>query len=190
MRTAAAALAFVLLSGCAPAATAPATPSPELVASKAAAGLPDCPTSEGASVPGGLPDVTLPCLGGGREVRLSGLRGPLVVNLWAQWCAPCRVESPFLRAFWQHAKGKVAMLGIDYDDPDPARAVEFAGLVGWTYPHASDRTRTLAGALSLPGIPVTLLVDAQGRIVKRFEGPLASEAELTAAVGTYLGVAV
>ena len=82
------------------------------------------------------------------------------------------------------------MLGIDYDDPDPALAVEFAGLVGWTYPHATDRTRTLAGALSQPGIPVTLLVDAQGRIVKRFEGPLTSEAELTAAVSTYLGVAV
>ena len=37
------------------------------------------------------------CLGGGREVRLAGLRGkPMMINVWAQWCGPCREEAPYL----------------------------------------------------------------------------------------------
>ena len=66
---------------------------------KKAAGIADCPRSDSdvAAVPSGLPDVVLPCLGGGREVRLAGLRGkPMMINVWAQWCGPCREEAPYL----------------------------------------------------------------------------------------------
>ena len=78
-------------------------PTPEstadLAAMKKAAGIADCPRSDPgvAAVPSGLPDVVLPCLGGGREVRLAGLRGkPMMINVWAQWCEPCREEAPYL----------------------------------------------------------------------------------------------
>src|SRR5687767_2173764 len=74
-------------------------PSLDLAAQKKAAGIEDCPTSDDA-VPvadSGLPDVTLGCLGGGREVRLAGLRGqPMMINVWAQWCGPCREEAPYI----------------------------------------------------------------------------------------------
>ena len=60
--------------------------TPQLRALKAATHIAPCPTSVAGTegVPGGLPDMTLPCLGGGRSVDLAGLRGPLLVNFWAQ----------------------------------------------------------------------------------------------------------
>ncbi len=178
----------------APAASAPtpaARPSVDLAAARVAAGIADCPVADAAArpVPGGLPDVTLSCLGSDRAVNVAGLRGrPMVINLWAQWCPPCRAEASHLRDFAARAGDKVLVLGVDYDDPQPDWALEFATLAGWRYAHLTDPSRSLAEPLRLVGIPTTLLVSADGRIVHRVTGPVASAAELDALVATYLGV--
>jgi thiol-disulfide isomerase/thioredoxin len=89
-------------------------------------------------VDGGLPEVTLECLTGGPAVRLSDLRGkPLLINVWAQWCGPCRLEAPFLAKLAAEAVvgGKLAMLGIDIADPRPE-------LVMRSRPSTSWRSRT------------------------------------------------
>lgn len=198
MRRVVASLAVVVLvAGCAPApvsgpATAPAASDPALVAARTAAGIPDCPVTD-ATAPAradGLPAVVLGCLGSERTVNLAGLRGrPLVVNLWAQWCLPCRQESAYLREGAARLGDRVLFLGVNYDDPQPDWAIEFAGLAGWTYPHAVDPTRTLAGPLRVQGIPTTIFVDAEGVVVHRHSGPFASTAELEGLVATHLGVA-
>ena len=64
--------------------------TPALREAKQAAGVADCAPGDAKPVDGGLPAITLPCLGGGPDVDLSTLRGPLVVSLWAQSCGPCR----------------------------------------------------------------------------------------------------
>ena len=184
-RTVAAVLLALLFAGCTqgflpgvgePGATTPtASRSADLVAARKAAGIADCPPPSGAKpVAGGLPDVTLDCLGGGEGVRLAGLRGPLVVNLWAQWCEPCRSESTYLATFAK-AQKKVGVLGIDYSDPQTALAIEFARETGMTYAHLEDQENTLKGPLGVTGIPYTFLVDAKGRIVARHPGQFISE---------------
>jgi len=192
----------LLLTGCAtaspavPTASGPATASanpntPALVAQRTSAGLPDCDVPVGGAPPlsDGLPAVVLPCLGSERSVDLSQVRGtPLVVNLWAQWCDPCKAEAPILAAFAARASGKVAVLGIDYSDPDPAAAIRFAAASGWRYPQLVDPDAVLRSRLTLPGIPVTLLVSADGRVVYRVTGGVASVDALVATVKDRLGV--
>ncbi len=68
------------------------------------------------------PDFELPSLEDGQPIRLSSFRGHVVVlNFWAAWCAPCRLEAPGLRRVSErhHDRG-VRFLGVDYRDDDAA----------------------------------------------------------------------
>ena len=208
MRTppALAALALlVCLAGCGPApadAPRPAstlTPTgvaalaqtPEIVAARERAGIADGPVGRPGQQPvdKGLPDVTLACLGSDRTVELRALRGrPMVVNLWAQWCEPCRAEAPALRGASEKAGDKVLFLGIDYNDPRPDLAVDFAAQSRWRYPHLVDPERTTSPGLRVPGIPLTLLVDGSGVIRHRVVGGIADERELVRLIKVHLGV--
>lgn len=155
------------------------------------AGIADCPPSDPAvpARPDGLPDVTLDCLGADSRVRLAGLRGtPLVINVWAQWCGPCRQEAPFLREAAAQAGDKVQFLGIDYADPRPDLAIEFADQAGWRYPQLVDTDKAIAADLRIIGPPQTILVTADGRIAHRHPGPVTSTTELSELISTYLEV--
>jgi cytochrome c biogenesis protein CcmG/thiol:disulfide interchange protein DsbE len=169
------------------------TPSTDLMAQKKAAGIADCPTSD-RSVPAlgnGLPDITLPCLGGGHSVRLAGLRGrPMIINVWAQWCPPCRQEAPYLSEVAARRPAAAMILGIDFVDPRPDLAIEFARLSGWKYPQLQDLDKSLSGSLQVSAPPQTILVDADGQVVYRHAGPLSSAAELRSLAKQHLGVAL
>ncbi len=172
--------------------TSPPTdePSINLAQAKQTAQIEACPTSgDQPAVKGGLPDLTLPCLGGGRSVRLAGLRGkPMVVNVWAQWCGPCRAEAPHLADVAEEAGDKLTMVGIDYDDPQPGYAIEFAQLAGWHFPQLVDRDRSLAESIPFQGPPQTFLVDAEGKIVYHQSGQLASDDQLRNLIHDHLGL--
>ena len=189
-------LALAMLAACAgtdlrPPERLTIPPVADAPALRRGAGIPDCAAAAGAvPVPGGLPDLTLACLGGDTDVRLAALRGPMLVNLWAVWCAPCRVEGPHLAAFAVAAQGKVTMVGVDTADPDPAVSARFAGSIGWTYPQLQDPNRDLATALGSPGLPVTLFVDAQGRVVYRKVGAFGSAQQVRDLVAEHLSVTV
>lgn len=200
MRARAAALlaAAFLVTGCA---GDPATPTPgaaeidvdtaQLRELKREAGVEDCEPGGGASVAGGLPAVTLPCLGGGPEVDLSRLSGPLVVNLWQSTCAPCREEMPLLQSFHERYGDRVAVLGIDYQDVQPVAALELVRETGVTYPLLADPQSELDGAAPFPrlrGMPFLALVDDDGRVVHQEFVVLRSEQHLRDLVTEHLGL--
>jgi thiol-disulfide isomerase/thioredoxin len=119
-----------------------------------------------------LPQLRLPCLTPGPDVDLSALGGrPVLVNLWASWCGPCREEMPVLQAPYERYGGDVQFLGVDTKDAtEPAAA--FLAEVGVTYPQVVDLEGDVLAHLRLPGLPVTVLLDAEGRVVDQHIGAL------------------
>lgn len=157
----------------------------------AEAALAPCPSSDPdvAPVPDGLPDLTLPCLGQGPAVRLAGLRGtPLVVNLWASWCKPCRAELPLL-AQLDASTSAVQLLGIDVED-DASSAVSLLIDTGVHYPSVRDTGRATQPSLRWVGLPMTVLVGADGVVRHVERAPITSQEQLDALVQEYLGVTV
>lgn len=165
--------------------------TPALRAAKKQAGLAQCPTvKDGAAPDGSLPEVTLPCLGGGPDVELSALRGPMVVNLWAQWCGPCRTELPFYQQLHEEAGDQVQVLGVDYQDTRPDWALDLLRETGVTYASVADPGGELRVPLRVRGLPAILFVDAQGRVVHQEFTVIESYEQLTGLVEKHLGVAV
>lgn len=159
---------------------------------KATAGIADCPrSSDAAVVEGGLPDITLPCLGGGRDVSLAGLRGtPMVLNFWAQTCGPCRTESPLFQQLHEAAGEEVTMVGVDWQDSRPGYALAFASELGLTYPQIADPEAATRAPMRVTGLPLTLFVTADGTISHTEYGAIDSADELASMVDSYLDVKV
>lgn len=171
-------------------APSPAGP-PDLSAQKRKAQIADCPPSDSnaPAVPGGLPDVVLPCLGGGLDVRLAGLRGtPMMINVWAQWCRPCRQEAPYLSQVAAQDQEELRILGVDYVDAEPGLAIEFAQLAKWRYPQLADPDKALGAPLQIAGPPQTFFVRADGSIAYRHSGPFTSAGQIRELARQHLGV--
>ncbi len=194
---AAVAAAVLVLSGCgstpAPRTTASSgidVDTPQLRQLKQQAGIEPCRPGAGAPVDGGLPDVTLPCLGGGKAVDLAGLRGPLVVNLWGSYCGPCREEMPVLQQFHERYGDRVGVLGVDYEDAQTVSALALARKSGVTYPLVADTDGALQGNGPFPvrmGLPLFAFVDESGH-VELAAGGVDSVAQLKQLVDQHLGL--
>jgi cytochrome c biogenesis protein CcmG, thiol:disulfide interchange protein DsbE len=163
----------------------------QLRAQKAEAGIPDCPKvdADAAAVDGGVPAITLPCLGGGRDVDLAGLTGePTVLNFWAQTCGPCRQESPLFQQL--HETGDVRVLGVDFYDPIPGKALAFADELGLTYPQIADPEAATRAPMRVQGLPMTVFVDEDGQVTHVEYGAVQSPHDLATLVQAYLDVDV
>ena len=117
-------------------------------------------------------------VGGGSWDSASARGEVVVVNVWGSWCAPCVAEAPDLQGVWaglQAEKAPVQFMGIDFRE-DPARGAAFARKAGITYPSLSDESGVLILALQgkAPTVPTTLVLDRQGRIAARVNGPVAA----------------
>lgn len=119
------------------------------------------------------PPITLPRLDTGAPVALTGPGRPRLVNFWASWCGPCREEMPVLAAFaaGQGSQG-VQVIGVALDEPEPARAfaremaVDFLLLVQPAGP--ADSSVQLGNRRGV--LPYTVLLDADGRLLKTHLG--------------------
>ena len=103
--------------------------------------------------------------------KLSELRGkPLLINVWASWCAPCRAEMGSLERLSRRYGGKqFNIIGISTDD-DADAAMAFITKAQITFDNYLDSKLLLENMLGANAIPLTILVDAQGRVVQKIRG--------------------
>lgn len=141
-------------------------------------GVPSCGVldrmADPASPPAndGMPPLRLPCLIPGPDVDLAQLRGrPVLVNIWASWCGPCRKEMPLLTAAHREFGDQIQFVGLNTADAPPA-ATHFLEEYDVRYPQLADSNNVLLDRLRVPGLPVTLILDADGSILEKHIGPL------------------
>lgn len=105
------------------------------------------------------------------KTTLATLRGkPALVNFWASWCEPCREEAPQLERFDRSLHGAARLVGVDYTDRvDAARS--FIRRYGWTFPVLSDPDGIYGSRYKFSGLPTTVVLDSEGRIVQTLRGP-------------------
>lgn len=126
----------------------------------------------------------------GATLDLADLRGRVVVvNVWGSWCAPCRTEAPVLAKLSRsYADRGVAFVGVNVKD-NRAAALAFERTYGLTYPSIEDRDGRAVLALSrhvpASAVPVTLVLDGQGRVAARVLGAV-REATLRALLESVL----
>jgi cytochrome c biogenesis protein CcmG/thiol:disulfide interchange protein DsbE len=110
----------------------------------------------------------------GAPISLQGLRGtPLVLNFWASWCFPaCYEEAPHLEAAWRKYKDRGLMVvGVSIQDKE-ANAREFMRRFDFTFPNGADPGSKISIDYGVYGVPETLFIDREGRIVYKHVGAL------------------
>ena len=118
-----------------------------------------------------LPDVSLVALhDGAPALDVGALRGPAVVNLWATWCQPCRKELPAFQEV-SAARPDVRFVGVDIAE-DAGKARDFLTDLGITFDQYLDDRGQLTEALGTAVLPVTIVVDADGKVATEHVGPM------------------
>lgn len=104
------------------------------------------------------------------QKKLSDYRGkPLVINVWASWCGPCREEMGSLQRLSVELAGQATVIGVSTDD-DQRAAQAFIKAQKVTFSNFIDRNLVLENMLGADRLPLTLLVDAQGRVIRKIAG--------------------
>ncbi len=117
-----------------------------------------------------LRDATMLGLNG-PDRNLSDYRGqPLIINVWASWCGPCRAEMASLeRLAWRDDRVRFRLIGISTDDYRD-RAMAAIQSSNATIDHFIDRNLELEHMLGASRLPLTVLIDAEGRVLRKIYG--------------------
>ncbi len=101
----------------------------------------------------------------GENLRLSEYRGDVVmINFWATWCGPCRQEMPLLDELYsRYQRVGFNLLGVNIDD-DSSRAMRMIAELGVSFPVLFDTRKEVSKLYDVDAMPVTILVDREGKI--------------------------
>ncbi|AYF31181.1 alkyl hydroperoxide reductase [Micromonospora tulbaghiae] len=136
-----------------------------------------------------LPDLTLNCFTGGTPVSLRDVKGPAVINVWASWCPPCRKELPAFQRLSERADGRFQVIGVNSRD-SRGGAQSIGEDYGVDFPMLLDQGDAFQRALGRNAFPLTVLVDADGRIRHTDATGALDDARLAALLQRHLGVRV
>ena len=121
------------------------------------------------------PAFALKRAGSGESIDLASLRGkPVVLNFWATWCAPCWEEHPVLNETSRALGDRVQFLGVVFQDEE-SKILSFLQQRGAAYPTVVDDRGKTAIAYGVGGVPETFILDANGTIVVKHDGPISGE---------------
>jgi thiol-disulfide isomerase/thioredoxin len=119
------------------------------------------------------------------EARVRALRGhPVVINVWAAWCGPCRVELPFVQQASLDWGKRVAFLGVDLKD-NRGSAQKLLRQIPLTYPSYEDPDGKIATGYRLVGTPSTIFYDASGKQTYIHQGQYVDRQDLDADIKRY-----
>ena len=133
-------------------------------------------------------DFTLPVLEGpGKTLQLSSLKGKAVlVNFWATWCEPCKIEMPWLVELQKkYGDQGFVILGVAQDDSSNKTILDFAHKMKLNYPILKGNNE-VGDLYPSNGLPLSVYVDRSGKIVQKVVG-LVSESEMEDAIKKSLG---
>jgi thiol-disulfide isomerase/thioredoxin len=119
-------------------------------------------------------NFTLPALGhGDRQISLAAYAGrPVIINFFASWCAPCRLETPLLATFYRAHHGRVVVIGIDSSDEQGA-ALRFLASRHVTYPVAYDAfPAAVATSYGVISLPQTFVLNGKHQIIHHVTGSI------------------
>ncbi|MFI6332264.1 TlpA family protein disulfide reductase [Micromonospora chersina] len=134
-----------------------------------------------------LPDLALSCFTGGAPVNVRDIKGPAVINVWASWCPPCRKELPAFQRLSERAGGRFQVIGVNSRD-SRGGAQSIGEDFGVRFPMLVDQGDAFERALGRNAFPLTVLVDADGRIRHTDSTGALDDARLAELVRTHLGV--
>lgn len=141
------------------------------------------PAAEGEIVPGvnvgdTAVDFTLTTLDG-QTVKLSDYRGKKVLlNFWATWCPPCKVEMPHMEKFYKDYQDKqVVILGVNlaHTESSVEDVQRFVKNYGLTFPIVSDEKGKISSRYQVVAYPTSYVIDSQGVIRNKFQGAINEE---------------
>ncbi|GKU79401.1 thiol-disulfide oxidoreductase ResA [Paenibacillus sp. L3-i20] len=131
---------------------------------------------EGGRVGDTAPSFSLSGLDG-ETIRLTDYRGKgIIINFWASWCKPCTNEMPLMNEAYAESPD-VEIIAINVGEK-PEKAKRFAEELGLKFPVALDQDNEIKKKYRISGLPVTLLVDKDGKIVERITGELQSTQDI------------
>jgi thiol-disulfide isomerase/thioredoxin len=137
-----------------------------------------------------IKELKMACLDGSSEINYHGIKGPIIVNVWASWCTGCKEEMPYFVDLYAKPifkSGEIKLLGIDVDEKNADSGPNFIKSNGMSWPHLEDtdsRSKLVFG----PGVPITYFLDKSGGVIHKHIGAYRSKSQLYESVEKYFEV--